>query len=378
MLVNAASLLSLSISPEDLAARLAEDIYGVLLKNKDLNSAIDIADKIVANQQNNPTIIDGKKVDAPFSIGIVPITGSQATHQEVIADAFSACRKARRSSEEKIKVYKAKASEPTHLAGTLHLSKEILQAINKNLFQLVYQPIANLKDHKGEFYEVFIRMEDSQGDIVPLEALFIEAAEHKLVTIIDEWVIANALKVLAERNKTGKQTHFFINIAIETVKDKNILKVIEKYIKQNNLSANSLVFEISERAVSSQTSSALAFIKGVKKLGCKTAIKHVGSGLRSLKTADLVPVDYIKIDTSVIINLKKDKESLGALRAITKTAHEAGKLTIADCLEDRSDLFVLFDNDVDFAQGAYIQEPATEMNFNFSRILKEDYQNTPY
>ncbi|MFQ5660644.1 MAG: EAL domain-containing protein [Gammaproteobacteria bacterium] len=377
VLINTASILSLSVSPEDLAARLAEDIYGVLLKDMDLNSAMDLAEKIVSELENSPISIDGKKVETPFSIGVVPITGSQTTHQEVLANAFSACRKARRSRDKKVVIYNSKSTDATHLAGTLHLSREILEAINKNLFYLVYQPVASLKDHRGEFYEVFIRMEDSNGDIVPMEALFLEAAAHKLVTIIDEWVIANALKKLGERIKSVKETRFFINISVESITDRNILAVIEKHIKDNNIPGENLVFEISQGAVTSQASDVLAFIKGLKKLGCGTAIKHVGSGLKSLKATDQMPVDYIKIDTSVITNLKKDKEALGSLKAITQSAHESGRLTIAECLEDPSDLFVLFENSVDFAQGAYIQEPGTKMDFDFSRTLEDDYHKIP-
>jgi EAL domain-containing protein (putative c-di-GMP-specific phosphodiesterase class I) len=90
-----------------------------------------------------------------------------------------------------------------------------------------------------------------------------------------------------------------------------------------------------------------------------------------MKLADNYPVEYLKIDSSLIANLHRDEEAVASLVSIVEIAQTSGKLTIAESLEDLRSLMVLFQCGVDFAQGCYIQEPSARLDFDFSQTLEE-------
>jgi EAL domain-containing protein (putative c-di-GMP-specific phosphodiesterase class I) len=76
-------------------------------------------------------------------------------------------------------------------------------------------------------------------------------------------------------------------------------------------------------------------------------------------------VDYVKIDSSFSRGLSGNDDNQKAVQDIVKLAHDLGKETIAEAVEDANSLTVLWQCEVDFAQGHYIQEPTEDLSYDF-------------
>lgn len=370
LLIDTAAGIAVAVPPEDLPARLDESSFGVLLKRKDTEFATALAERISKDITARRWEAAGKTLDTSCHVGVTPITGRQTNPEDVLGSAYAASRDARRSGKSRVQVYRRELDDPAHLEGTRHLTREILDALHNHRMSLVYQPIMRLSGEPQELYEVFLRMQNTFGAEIPTSAIFPAAAEHRFVTVLDEWVIASALEILGKRLKTGQPTNFFIKLSSEAIKDENVLLNLTKHMKVNQVSGQHLIIEISETTALANPSGAQAFLRGLKQLKCRSALEHFGAGINSMKLLDELPVDYLKIDSSLIAGVRSDRESVETLQRIVDLAHAAGKFTIAECLEDAASLVVLFDSGVDFAQGFYIQEPSTEMDFNFSDQLE--------
>ena len=152
----------------------------------------------------------------------------------------------------------------------------------------------------------------------------------------------------------------------QAIRDENVLLFIRKLLKGTQIPGERIVIELSESTAISQIKLAKTFITQLKSFDCKSALEHFGTGLNSATTLKHLPVDYVKIDSSFSKGLSTNTESQNAVQEIVKLAHDSNKLTIAEAVEDANSLTVLWQSDVDFAQGHYIQEPMEEMEFDFS------------
>jgi EAL domain-containing protein (putative c-di-GMP-specific phosphodiesterase class I) len=150
------------------------------------------------------------------------------------------------------------------------------------------------------------------------------------------------------------------------IRDETILLAISKHLKTHALVGMELVVEISETAAATQVKFARAFVRGLKLLGCGAALDDFGSSLGSLKLLSHVDVDFLKIDSSFITELPEHPENQVMVKAIHESAEKAGRQTIAPAVADAPTLAVLWQCGIKYAQGDYIQEPATELSYDFT------------
>lgn len=351
-------------------ARFDDSVFTLLVADKDgkkYAGAGQIADKICKKVDSCVTELGDQSIVVSCSIGITQVLASAATPQDVLTDAHAACKIAMEQSGSSYEVYKAvvKGGDQGGMKSS-DIAKLIETAIEQNRLSLRYQPIVSLHGETQEIYEIFLRMVDPEGQKVPTGELFTAAENANLSITLDKWVLQEAIKTLVKQQKEGHETHFFIKLSDQAIKDENVLLFIRKLLKGSQLPGERLIIEISESIAISQIKLAKAFINQLKMFECKSALEHFGTGLNSETTLKHLPVDYVKIDSSYSKELSTNPDNQEAVKKIVKMAHELGKLTIAEAVEDANSLTVLWSSEVDFAQGHYIQEPLEEVEFDFS------------
>jgi EAL domain-containing protein (putative c-di-GMP-specific phosphodiesterase class I) len=239
-------------------------------------------------------------------------------------------------------------------------------AIEEHRLSLRFQPIVSLRGETQEIYEVFLRMVDAAGNQVPTGELFDAADKANLIVKLDKWVLKEAIRVLAEQQKEGHKTHFFIKLSDQSVKDADVLLTLRKLLKASQVPGECIIIELSESTAITQIKLAQAFIKQLQAIECKSALEHFGTGLQSDTTLKHLPVHYVKIDSSFSKGLSSNVENQQAVQKIIKLAHELGKQTIAEAVEDANSLTVFWSSELDLAQGHYIQAPLEALEFDFA------------
>jgi EAL domain-containing protein (putative c-di-GMP-specific phosphodiesterase class I) len=209
-----------------------------------------------------------------------------------------------------------------------------------------------------------MRGEDGE-EILPEK--FISAA-HKtdLILQLDRWVIRTALDRLAQEQANGKQLTFFIKLSEKSIGDTELQIWISEQLKENRVTGESIVFQLSEPSAMMRLTESKGFIKAMKQLHCMVALEHFGTGVNSLNALKHLDVDYLKIDGALIHNLPDNNESQEAVKSIIQTAHSMGKLTIAEYVQDANSLAVLWQFGVNYIEGHFLQEASTELDYDFS------------
>jgi len=140
-----------------------------------------------------------------------------------------------------------------------------------------------------------------------------------------------------------------------------LLPLIAQHLKTVRLRGDALVFEMPESKVISALKPARAFVTGLKQLRCAFALEQFGSGLNSFQLLKHVDADYLKLDRTYMADLAKNKESQERIKSLCDQAQHAGKLTVAEFVEDAASMSILFSAGVNFVQGNFLQEPEKVM-----------------
>ena len=92
-------------------------------------------------------------------------------------------------------------------------------------------------------------------------------------------------------------------------------------------------------------------------MGCRIAVDDFGTGFSTFAYLKQIEADILKIDGSLIQGLPDDILDRTIIAALTSIAETAGKLTVAECVEDASMLLTLYECGVDMAQGYVVGMP---------------------
>jgi len=364
LLRQISTILQQCVRRTDTLARLGGDEFGVLLEACSLQKAEQIAHILLRAINDFRFSWRGQSFDIGVSIGVAPITALTANISELLSAADTACYLAKDKGRNRIHIYHPEDSELEQHRGEVQWVQHINEALEEDNFILYYQPIVSLNKVAPEstHYEILLRMMNDIGDLIPPMAFIPAAERYKLMPLIDQWVINEALKQINNIYETSgyvyKPCVFTLNVSGQSLSANNFANFILKKISEYEIEPSALCFEITETAAIANMSSAIDFINTLKKAGCLFALDDFGSGLSSFSYLKTLPVDYLKIDGSFVRDICDDNTDRAFVESITQIAHVMDIKTIAEFVEGHEILDELRHIGVDYAQGYYISTPA--------------------
>ena len=361
-----AELLKGQVGETDVAARFGDNSFAVLTREPGVETVQALAERIRHAAEEHIVDVEGRSVTLTCSVGISPITEAAPNGREIISRADLACEVARSAGGNRIHVHNPVVDEHLGREREQHWKELINDALKKDRFHLVYQPVVALQGESGEKYEVLLRMLDGQGeDILPGQ--FISAAEQtNQIADIDRWVVRHAIQALSSRRRAGYETTFFIKVSRPTLEDHEFPLWVKQSLQEFRLPGACLTFQIAEGAAVDQLKAAKSFVKSMQALRCATVLEHFGKSPNSFQLLKHLPVDYLKIDGSFIHNLAENEDNRAVVKSVLETARSLNKPVIAPFVQDASSLAVLWQHGVQYIQGYFLQEPDAELAYDFS------------
>lgn len=233
--------------------------------------------------------------------------------------------------------------------------KTRLRGVLTEEYLLAYsQPI--LDHRRGQIVqeELLVRMRAQAGsaDVLSPAAFLPDAERCGLIGLVDRWMAAHAVAL----SRKGRRAE--VNLSAVSLGDEEFTASLERWIKRAGVNPGNIVFEITETAALEQLDLAVDFAERLTGLGCQFALDDFGTGFGSLTHLRLLPVRFLKIDTSFVSNVAVSREDQAMVRGIVAIARELGVLTVAEGIEDAKTLELITEYGVDFAQGFHIGHPA--------------------
>ncbi|TAH41388.1 MAG: EAL domain-containing protein [Gammaproteobacteria bacterium] len=364
LLGDMASLMKRHLKETDIAGRLGEHTFGIIVSDRNAEAVAQLAESLRKAFEERIFEVGKNSINLTISVAGSLIVESASNGNAVLDQASVTLRTIQAEGGNRARVFDPAAKDKEDAEKNRHWLKLIKDALGNDGYILFYQPVISLQGAEGEFYEVLLRMKGPKGEILP--AFFMPIAEqHGLLPQLDRWVIGTAIKAIAEREQSGRKTSFFIKLSPQSLEDPGLLPWIALQLKNARQRGDALIFEMPESKVVTNLKPARAFVRGLEQLHCGFALEQFGSGLNSFQLLKHIPAHYLKIDRSYMADLPKNKENQERIKSMCDQAHNAGKLTVAEFVEDAASMAILFSCGMNFVQGNFLQEPEQVMTYDF-------------
>lgn len=364
LLRQVADLWRSKVRQSDVLARLGGDEFGLLIYNCNLTRAIAIAKSFCDSIQSFRFSYNSRVFNLGVSIGIVPITSESIDVEEVLGLADTACYTAKNKGRNRIQVYHPNDDHIVQQSADVQWVSRINEALDFDQFQLYGQIIKGLTTEasKVELCEVLLRLSHaSSQEVIPPMAFIPPAERYNLMPKIDRWVVKHTLEHLSA-NPCSADRIYSINLSGLSINDEDFVGFLKQQLSKCTVLPQSLCFEITETVAISNLQKAAAFILELKQLGCRFALDDFGSGMSSFSYLKQLPVDYLKIDGSLVKEAPTDQVTCAMVEAINQIGQMMGLQTIAEYVENINILDKAHQMGIDYAQGYVVDYPQLLMN----------------
>ena len=230
---------------------------------------------------------------------------------------------------------------------------QIKSALMANRFRLVQQPIASLVGEDRSMFDLVVRMLDERGqEVLPSEFLT-AASRTDLMKNIDRWVVGAAMSFCAAR----KPHKVFVRLSRDSLRDETLATWLEQQLKASRIEPSHVVIQVSEELATRHLKEAKALQQLLARLGFEFAVENYGSGRDPGQLLSHVPVNYVKIDGSLMQGLANDRPLQERVKALVEQARERSITTIAERVEDANTMAVLWQLGIEFIQGSFVNSP---------------------
>ncbi len=342
-----------SLRRGDMAARVADS--QILLFFDALTRAdVDVVLHKLRADFAAPLSIEGIPVRIEPLLGFVFAPQHGQAFEELLRRAQIALGNAR-STKHGYSFYEIGQDE-NHLRQ-ITLAHRLQAAVEAENFRMVYQPKYDLADHRVLEVEALMRWNDSElGEVYPDE--FIPVAEQTgIITDISMIVLRLVLRQLQDWERAGLEVTVCINLSGADILQLDFVRHAIDLLASSGLDSSAVVFEITETMMMADMDLALANIREFEKVGIRLAIDDFGTGFSSLAQLKTLPVQELKIDKSLVLQLDQDADDQQIVRSTIEMAHYLGLKVVAEGVENIASLRLLQAMGCDAVQGYYIARP---------------------
>lgn len=370
LLVQIAELLNKRMRRDDVIARFGGDEFTVIVKSVSATEAETVANSIVKSMQSFIFMEKEQAFNVYCSVGVVMISPNGLTLEEVFSHADMACYQAKASGRNCYSVYDPQEQEALKKTADIGWTKRLKDAIEHDQFSLFFQPIISLRNHEQEYYEVLLRMQLDDEEIIYPNS-FLPAAERLgLAVDIDYLVLSKTLELVMEVAQRDKPFTLSVNLSNRVFEAPGLVENIRNIFDAYKVSPTTVVFEITEQTAIRQLERARQCITELSALGFRFALDDFGSGFSSFNYLKNLPVDIVKIDGGFIKQLANDPVDQAMVQSMIQIAHTLGKETVAEHVQDAASLDILKVFGVDYVQGFYLSKPKASISeIDFSEII---------
>ncbi|MGK7958360.1 MAG: EAL domain-containing protein [Crocosphaera sp.] len=360
LLISMGERLKEYLHPQDILARLGGDEFGIILNHLgNLEHTLEIVD-LIKKSFALPFRLNGYEVYSSASIGI---TISDIKYQKVgdiLRDADAALNQAKIKDKASYTIFR----QEMYLAAVnrLELDNDLRRAIDRQEFELKYQPIVELNNQKILGFEALLRWKHPEkGWIAP--AKFIPVAEETgLIIPLSNWILNQGCQQICEWQKLSENSQelvISINLSIKQFSQNNLVEEIITTLENLEMNKKHLKLEITESCIVKNTEEVCSILTQLKSLGINLSMDDFGTGYSSLSYLHRFPFDTLKIDRSFIKDMSQSSDKLRLTQTIIHLANDLGMEVIAEGIETRKQLEQLKQLGCPYGQGYYFAKPLT-------------------
>ena len=368
LLLNVTQRLSRILRGDDLVARLGGDEFAIITTcASDSYSLQTIAGRIIATVCA-PYAISGHNIIIGASIGIAVIDRRAGAAADILRYADMALYRAKNEGRNRACIYDA--AMDADLSNRKLLEGDLLQAIQTDSLNAVYQPIVNSAGDVVVGVEALARWtHPTIGEIPPSQ--FIPIAEHSgLIIELGEWMLRRAL--LDGRNWPGVTVA--VNVSPLQFRRSDFVELVERILRETEFDATRLELELTESTLLGNLETAELSMLRLKAIGVRFALDDFGTGYSSLLYLRRFPFDKLKIDSSFVRAIETAADAAAIVHAVVSLGRGLGMKVTAEGVETPEQHLFLRAAGVHSMQGYRFGRPGPASNITARLASPDDYR----
>jgi diguanylate cyclase (GGDEF)-like protein len=357
----------------DLVARLGGDEFAILQVGAGLpTEATALASRLIESI-SVPYELASHQVGVGVSVGIALAPDDGLDPNALLRSADMALYRAKADGRNLYRFFEAEMDARMQARRSLEI--DLRKAIAAGEFELLYQPIIDLRTHKISGFEALLRWPSrTRGLLVPAD--FIPLAEETgLIVPLGNWVLRQAcMDAVAWPGVTVA-----VNLSPAQFRNKQLILTVMSALAASGLSADRLALEITETVLLQDAETTLAVLQKLREIGVKIAMDDFGTGYSSLSYLRKFPFDKIKIDQSFIRDMLDHDDSLAIVRAVVAMSSSLSIGTTAEGVETHAQLERLKSEGCTEAQGYLFSPPksAADVKEWLAALAPEAHDGSP-
>jgi diguanylate cyclase (GGDEF)-like protein/PAS domain S-box-containing protein len=352
ILTQLAEILKDFMQPRDLYGRFGGTIFVALLERGTLADAEAWAEQVRIAIEDCTFEANNRSTSLTTTIALSEVGTEEKTLTELFGEVEETCRTGRSAGGNRVQLTEDTSETRIIKQKEAAWIPKIRAALMNNGLRLIHQPISSLNEEVDGLLDTRVQMVNEDGSPI-LAGEFIPAAERaNMIKSIDRWVIDASFAFCLEQDPSL----VFIRLSADSIKDKTLPEWLELHLNRKKNNPAQICFQVTEEVASKNLARLKALAAKLNQLGFQFAIDHLGSGEEDAdRILNNLPMEFLKIDGSLMQGLHRNAEMQEKVRAIANLASARGIRTIAERVEDANTMAVLWQLGISFIQGNYVQ-----------------------
>ena len=336
-------------------ARLGGDEFTVLLENlPDDFAAVLTGGKIVRSISRDYRY-QGRDLKLGASVGVATYPKDGKSLDELIsyADAAMYSAKANRLG---VQLYIPSMTEESRRVQ--EMVSQLAGAINRDEFNLVYQPQIDIRTKRIVGMESLLRWDRNGTEIVSPAEFISHLEDSGSIIEVGRWVLEQSCRQAKLWSEANTPVRVSVNVSTVQFRTSAFLDDVWNAIEVTGLDPALLDLELTETVFLDEPDQAIANIDFLRETGVSISIDDFGTGYSSLAYLKALPINRLKIDRSFIKDIPHNDDGMIA-ETVVNLAHNLGMSVLAEGVDSEAQLEFLRHRKCDEYQGYLFSRPVS-------------------
>ncbi len=355
LLVAVSERLEQNIRTVDFLSRLGGDEFVIVLRGMDDPVKAELWTNKLIENLSAPYSVEGHDLIVTVSAGLTFYPQDGLDGSTLMQHADRAMYAAKDSGKNALHFFNYSLRQQADKHVEMYHS--LITALEKQQFEVHYQPILDLRSGRFSRCEALIRWRHpDKGWISPVD--FIPIAEKSgFIRQLGLWVLDQVCQDMVALQQDNIDVKVSVNRSTGEFKRDETLQQWLPILQRYQLTPDQFILEITESLLMSDDNHYLHKIRYLKSEGFTVAIDDFGTGYSSINYLRSYPVDIVKIDKSFVANLLGSDQDKTLFDVLVQMAKALQLDMVIEGVEYEEQLALMQARGCEFAQGFLMAKP---------------------